>query len=402
MTPEEEKNRALKWQQQHLQFKAELMTNEIMLRFLEDAYPNSREEFISDYAHKKVQWLEWGPNKAQWLEREDLSWVNDATARLKEIQQKKLFDMQCQWRAEKISIPGVEVSSDFDDWEDDIFNCPFLEPVTESEVELYAQYLQSENFEKYQGFLDRWQDYEAIKAAYNESEEASRNFPDWYDFHNSRTGLSVYLLLPDIRGKKEDFYLDLWRDHSRKRYAIEMEKKQAIQHPPSEAPQTPARTPEASTPSTEVPAETAKAPEDPVEKRPRLDYHRNGWMTWFVNTFEDKDTQQNFIKYGGEKPFEDRDESLDDDLRLLSRADKPVPIDGWFDWREAIHKAASRYCREKIAEALPIAFEQYKMHIDTNITFERPDADRIGFRNWYRNAVLDGRELNGEPRDFDF
>src|SRR5687767_8395140 len=128
MTPEEEKNRALKWQQQYLQFKAELMTNEIMLKFLEDAYPTSRESFISDYAHKTVQWLEWGPKNAQWLEREDLSWVNDATGRLKEIQQKKLFDMQCLWRAEKISIPAIEVSTDFDYWEEDIFNCPFLEP----------------------------------------------------------------------------------------------------------------------------------------------------------------------------------------------------------------------------------------------------------------------------------
>jgi hypothetical protein len=400
MTPEEEKNRTIKWQQQHLQFKAELMTNDIMLKFLENAYPSSRESFISDYARQKVQWLEWGPKNAQWLEREDLSWVNDATERLKEIQQKKLFDIQCLWRAEKITLPGVEVSCDFEHWEEDIFNCPFIDPVTESEVEMYAQYLQSENFEKHQGFMDSWQDYKSIKAAYNESGEADRNFPDWYDFHNGRTGLSVYLILPDIRGEKEDFYLDLWRRDARKAQEIEMEKIKAAPQVPSETFETPARTSEASTPSSEVRA-SEKAPEEQAEKRPALDYHRNGWMTWFVNTFEDKETQQNFIKYGGEKPFEDRDESLDEDLRLLSRADKTVPIDSWFDWREAIHKAASRYCREKIADALPVAFEQYKMHLDANISFEAP-TDRMGISKWYRDAVLTGRELNGEPRDFDF
>ena len=48
-----------------------------------------------------------------------------------EIQQKKLFIKQCLWRAEKIELPDIKISYDFQYWEQNIKNCPFLEPVTE-------------------------------------------------------------------------------------------------------------------------------------------------------------------------------------------------------------------------------------------------------------------------------
>ena len=66
------------------------------------------------------------------------------TERLKEILQKKLFDMQCLWRAEKIIIPEINVSSDFRYWEANIFNCPFIEPVTENEIEIILKHLTKE------------------------------------------------------------------------------------------------------------------------------------------------------------------------------------------------------------------------------------------------------------------
>ena len=92
-------------------------------------------------------------------------------------------------------------------------------------------------------------------------------------------------------------------------------------------------------------------------------------MTWFVNTFEDKPTQEAFARYGGEIIFDDIDEYLEDDIELLSTADRIVPLQGWFDWREAIHKAADAYRREKIIEALPIAYQQYRVTI-ANIKIE--------------------------------
>ncbi len=374
MNPEEEKQKAVWRQQKHLEIKTELQQNEKLHQFLEKAYPSSRAEFIDEYAGAKVRWLEWGPNHIKWLEQEDLQWVNDAFERLKEIQQKKLFDAQCLWRAEKLTIKQVKLTTDFRYWEKDILNCPFITPVTEDEVEMYMQYLRSFNFEDKQGWFSSWQDYEGIKAAYNEESE-TRNFPDWYDFHNGRTGLSVYMLLPDIRGEKEEFYLDLWRAEMKR--LNELEKKKKENEP--------------------------QAPVAQQDNRPWLNYHKEGWLTWFVNTFEDKQTQEMFERFGGERAFRGSDEFLNNDLNTIGRAaDSLIAVEAWYDWKEAIHKAADKYRREKIAEALPLAFEQYRMNIDLQIAFEKPENFIERMTDGYPGAILKGRELNGEPQDFNF
>ena len=379
MNPEKEAERA-RWRiEKHLELKKELQQNQQLKDFLADAYPNTIDDFIDQYAKKKLDLLEWGPKYKEWLEKDDLVWLEDATQRLGEILQKKLFDAQCLWRAEKMEIKQLKLTCDFNYWEDNIFRCPFIEPITQSDIDIYMQYLQSSNFENQQGWLDRWQDYKSIKAA-EQTGNANRNFPDWYDFHNGRTGLGVYLLLPDVRGDKEEFYLNLWRIETMKKgkqlqKQWEQEKKQQLENP-------------------DMPI----APE--ADRRPFLNYSKKGWLTWFVNTYEDKQTQEIVRRYGGERAFDDYDEYIEDDLDMLGKADKPVAVQGWFDWKEAIHKAADNYRKEKIMEALPSAFEQYRMKVDMGIPFEEkkpllPD-------DWYNQAILRGRELNGDPFDFNF
>jgi hypothetical protein len=375
MKPEEEKQKALWRQEKFRAFREELQKNEVMQKFLEDAYPNSKEGFISEYAHAKVRWIEYGPKHVEWNERDDLQWYHDAMARIGEIQQKKLFDMQCQWRAEKIEIPEIKITRDFYYWEEYILDCPFIPPATEDDIGLYIQYLHSSNFEKKQGWLDRWQDYDEIKEAY-QSENANRNFPEWYDFHNGRTGASAYMLLPDIRGEKEEFYLDFWRK--------ELHKKSEEQRKETEAVKS-------------IAEAAGISLNNPL---PHLGFHKRGWLTWFVTTYEDKETQKAFEQYGGESIYHsDNDESVDNDLDTLRDSETPVAIEGWYDWKEAIHRAAHKYSTEKIIEALPLAYEKYRMNIELKIPFLelKPDEDV-----WYRNAILRGRELNGEPKDFDF
>ena len=231
-------------------FQQELLNNEEFLKYT-DGFQGGKdkvEDFVRRYAQLKTQWLEWGPRYTEWQENEDLNWVNDAFERLKEIQQKKLFDLQCHWRAEQIEIAEIECAEEFLFWEHHVLNCPFLEPVEMEEVELYQQYLSSNNFEFEQGWLDRWQDYNQIKLA-EKTGNANRNFPDWYDFHNGRTGKGIYLTLPDIRGEKEEFYLSIWREDFHK----EADKKKLERE------------------------------QDPTfDKRPSLSYHKNGFIKWFV------------------------------------------------------------------------------------------------------------------------
>lgn len=93
-----------------------------------------------------------------------------------------------------------------------------------------------------------------------------------------------------------------------------------------------------------------------------------------MKTFEDKKTQKLFERYGGEKPYGDFDEFLYEDLELLGRADRIVPVKGWFGWRETLHIAADQYRREKITEAIPQTYEQYQMSVDLKLAFAEPET----------------------------
>ena len=75
-------------------------------------------------------------------------------------------------------------------------------------------------------------------------------------------------------------------------------------------------------------------------------------------------------------------------------------MQGWFDWMEAVHKAADKYRREKIIEAMS-AYQQYRFRVEANLGFEK-DNNCADLNKWYYNAILRSRELNGEKRDFDF
>ncbi len=381
MNHEEEKNKAIWRQHKEQEIIEELKTNKIFCDLLQTIYPTSRDGFTKDYARAKVRWIEWGPKMKEWIEREDLKWINNAGKCLEEILQKKLFDLQCLWRAEKIQLPEIRVTYDFIYWEKNILNCPFLEPISENELNIYMQYMQSSNFEFEEYSWESWQNYREIKEAYNTDGE-NRNFPEWYDFYNGRTGASSYLLLPDIRGDKEEFYLKLWRKEHFSKAKQEQEQQDIIKA---------------------VTNDTGIISSDTTDKRPYLNSHKKGWLTWFVNTFEDKQTQEVFKRFGGERSFSEYDDLLEEDFEILESAYCDVPIESWFDWKEAIHKAAQKFMVTKINEALPVAYQQYLLNHSLNIFSKKAVSDYDDSdKNWYSDMVLRGRELNNEPRDFNF
>jgi hypothetical protein len=374
MRPEEEKDKA-QWRKETFdQIKAELEANPVFQKMLERAYPNNRQSFVEEYAGRKVHWMEYAEHHRKWLEREDLQWVEKANDCLDQILQKKLFDAQCLWRAEQLEIKEVDVTMDFIYWQQNIRACPFIAPIEQADLDIYMQYLQSSNFEMELGFLQQWQDHEGITEAYRSDEG---HVPEWYEFHNSRTGLGIYMTLPDIRREKEEFYLGLWRQKHKQDVAQRVE---------AEA---------------KAKAENPDAP-TPPDKLPMLNFHVDGWMKWFVETFEDKDTIAAFRSNAKSMRDSDEDEQLEDDLRLLARADRPVPMQGWFDWKEAVHRAADSYGRIRIMEAMPDAFEQYRLHIELGLGFEISTDRSFGWNDGYREAILIGRDLNGEPMDFNF
>ena len=85
--------------------------------FFSGYHPDDVEEFIKAYSGRKITWINWGKFYYEHNEDHQLRFYNQAQQCLWQIQQKKLFNLQCQWRAEKIKIPGIVTTIDFRYWE---------------------------------------------------------------------------------------------------------------------------------------------------------------------------------------------------------------------------------------------------------------------------------------------
>ena len=149
-------------------------------------------------------------------EEEQLKFYNAEEEALWEIQQKKLFNYQCLWRAERVVTEHVETEMDFNYWSRNIKNCAFIKPISDEEFNMYKDYYETkevDDFDETFKYID-WQDYHTYKEEAKGDEETI-SYPEWYEYYDMREGTNALMLLPDIRGEKEGFYLDLLHEHKR-------------------------------------------------------------------------------------------------------------------------------------------------------------------------------------------
>lgn len=328
--------------------------------------PESVEAFYRDYASYKANLLKYGPGLLENQDKEELKWVEAAFEAFEQIQQKKLFDLQCLWRAEQVELPGILISYDFMYWENNIMNCPFLEPVTGEEVDMFARYMQDFNYDPDPEISGKdWQNYPELKQAYHDDRTSAINFPDWYDFHNTCTGNSLYLSLPDVRGQKEQRYLDL--------YIAEKREKKA-------------------------------SPAPVKERMPGIHIYKAGFLDWFVLTFENEETQACKERY---LEFDDQEQTRHDTAldfaEDLKRHGGIWPMKTNSNWLDGLEQCVQAYAIKKTTDALPVAFEQYQMLLNLGVPYEFESEEIHKFlQNDMRSRVLRGRVLAGEPEDFDF
>ncbi|MBK8659485.1 MAG: hypothetical protein IPN22_11605 [Bacteroidetes bacterium] len=350
----------------------ELRTEDRYIQFFEGYNPYSVDSFIQSYKFYKVFWKTHGERWMQQNEAEDLQWVEAATRHLHIIQQKKLFDVQCFWCVEKVQYEGIEICYDFVCWSKNVMNCPFIDPLSEDDIDLYVAYLQQDNVDlpTYWGFVDDWQDYENIIEAYKSDNNGNRNFPEWYDFYNGRRGTGIYMGLPDVRGDKEKHYDNLGREFFRK----QNEQKVAE-------------------------AELKR------DKRPFLPSHYDkSFMRYFIDTFENKQLREYYEAYLRHHINDHKKESLQNNISLLLTSDEPIYLEPHLNWTEAIERATQRFRAKKIAEHLPTAFEQYEIQKSLGIVADKSPAGNHldDIRAMHVKFILKGRELCGEPQDFNF
>jgi hypothetical protein len=360
LTPEEEQQRE-KWRQ-------EIKDNDAIQQYFSKFRADSIEGFINHYIGRKGRWMKNKDECLKMMNDESVEWIEEAFRHLDNLLQKKLFDLQCHWRAERITIESIKLCCEFQYWESDILNCPFLEPITLEDLNLYIDYLQfpeRDLDEDDEAFTHGWQDYEEIKKGKTDNEEAHRNFPEWYDFANMRTGADALLFLPDIRGQKEEAYLEIFQQ--------------------------------------ELADRKNEKPEQKTERdeRPYLHSYDDEITTYFVTTFESNEVKEAFKSdvWNYKNSFKRSD--LNYYIDTLLAAEEEIPIESNVNWIEGIRKATEQYKRKKIIEALPDAWEQYNMNKEMGIAFPCEKNDRW-LIDFYTNRILAARRMKGEPQNLDF
>jgi hypothetical protein len=291
------------------------------------------------------------------------------------IQQKKLFNLQCQWRAEQVKLKGIEHSTQFLLLSANIQHCAFITPVSRAEVDLYMQFLRSEDGTQMQGY-DNWQDYEGFRAEYENGsipgmEDGAESIPAWYRYYDAHHGTHVLMELEDIRGEKESRYRSL----ARQRQLNEIRSKQAFVS---------------------------------QDDRPYLSIFDSEIVESFVRQFEDK----KILKYC--KAVEQFQQSLDDQMEVddaletLRNANCNVSIKSNSDWKAAIMEAALRFELEQVAQLLPAVHQEYTFRVENCINFTQSIIDKkrgeYAFQlcEMARQQILEGRSIVGERPDFKF
>lgn len=347
--------------------------------FFKDAVKEYNEHsvasWLDNYTGKKYEWLNLKDMNEENYEYQQMRWLDEAGQHLEIIQQKKLFDLQCEWRAERIQIPGVEICFDFTMWEHDILNCPFIEPVSEQDIALYLRYLEYPGAEPlYRNateMLQAWQDYDDMKEEHtnNDDDWNGYDLPAWYAYHNQFAGTGNLLLLPDIRGEKERHYCDPV-------FTARNEKADAA-------------------------AAAAGAPRD---SRPLLFLSDDDFFNQ-VLAHEDSEVRKARELYEWRSRCANEASDILEMTEELLQSEQPIAIDAHSNWYDALRAAYRTYQCQQLAEALPAAFEQYQMNIQMGIGFPASEKDTDFYQSlrttWMEN-ILEGRRMMGEEESLDF
>jgi len=188
----------------------ELKANPKAIAFLSGYEEGSAERFLESFAGTKEMLLK---NGETWRKLEDRDVYRDTAEDLYWlIGQKKLFNLQCQWRAGLISLPVIN-SWEFLYWEQNINSCPYMEDATPEEIDVLIQYLESAPYYEIDNLPNEWQHHDEFR-----DEEtgigAGDFYPDWYHFYDTHFGTQNLILLPDIKGEEEDKYRAIWRNRN--------------------------------------------------------------------------------------------------------------------------------------------------------------------------------------------
>ncbi len=346
--------------------KKQLETDQDMIAWFGKYGKHSWDSFINRYASSKALALRFPTLYIDKFKPANKHYNKLARIALEAIQQKKFFNLQCEWRAGKVELPFITYGVDFEIiGRDSIMDYPYLSPVSKEEMELFIQFLNSDMAEEYgeNCYID-WQDYDSFSN--NSTVTYKSKVPNWYEYYDSIYGTGYLSNFPDDRGEQEDEYIKV---------AFEQERR--------------GRPPHIMDPEFQKPFPDSKAEWD------------------FAKCFETPEMAEVIVSHLKSIEHHDIYYALDKDYEFLkSLPDTPTLIHH-SDWRVAIQLTVERYRLDKIAEALPRVWRQYIKDVGddpeayvhrrmANTKFNIDELDKHGHRKAVSERVKRGRKLMGE------
>jgi len=343
------------------QFQAELQNNPRYKEFFAQYSPSSVDSFISSYAKKKAWFVINGESISKQSGKSNYTIMDSADEIYWMIRQAHLFELQCLWRAEQMTLPFIECTADFFLAGLHIRSLDFLPPVSQFDIDLMCEFLESGELDLSEHLLYLWQDYDEIKELADESDWGN----PWYAFYFERLAKSYILELGDIRGGKEQYYYSLAREKSGEN--------QPVLFPPDE--------------------------------RPYLDPFDPETIKKFIRKFETPQMLQYYLLCDPTHMDEEK-EKVKHAFNFLLSSDELMAIESNSDWREAILIAADKCQGRQLAEALQQYYNDL-LYREENGILSNDDDNLDQFVNAltdmpYKKMLRHGRELNGEPPDLNF
>lgn len=329
----------------------QLQNNHKCRAFLASYGQDSADDFLKHYVDEKYRMLqrskEWRDpqryNESYFRGRaEKFYWI---------IAQKKLFNLQCLWRAGQVELP-VQVGAEFDYWGRNIMSCPFNEPVTTTDIEAKLAYLHRPFSDVYEEPWDMlWQDYDDFKE--DGGTGAWDYYPDWYAFYDAIMGTGALLSLPDLKGEEEERYMEAWRKENHQNH-----------------------------------------PEPPPEV-PTIWYNEERAIE-FIRAVESPAILRSFVNYWEAQQDRDFQDSLRPVLTILSHEEVPAPVPAG-NFPDVLYEALFRLEARKMETLLPLVHEAHLERQAMGIGYEQDcplEEDHI-VAIW-KKGIQRGKEILGE------
>ena len=368
------------WTQE--QFEEEMETNPKCQKYFEGYEETSVKNFIKHHAAAKVAAFSRYTKIRAEYEAHQMLFLTLADEIIDAILQKKLFNLQCLWRAGKADLPFVKVTTDFKYFEKHIRACPFIEPVTEEEIDLALRFLREYRWTEFDKDGD-WQDYDDFKDFLSGQGSRYATYPALYAFLDQYQETGFLIKMRDIRSEKEDHYIRTYRN-AREEEARKLREANGEPEPAGYY----------------------------VRTLPYLHYASEN-RAHFTALCESKQIQEAI------RLHEYRDEYLNntlviyDALALMARMKDKVPVRAHADWKTALLESARVYKQDQMRAHLPDAYEIYMMAfegenpqeiIEKRITAYDPThlVETDVFHKRKVEHLIKGRILVGEPADINY